>query len=177
MGGGGGGGMESKRVFKIPVQIGLISYTHVRFFPPFTETKGKTLFISGKGIDSRDCGQSTPCHTVGFVLANRAAIVTLSKIENSQFSEHFTIKRTFSIPRNITLQGVHGQPVISIETPFQPGYLFEDNEIQKVKNITLRITNLYFKPIQAGGAHCAPLQVFPCCAKTVYSSVMKLSDF
>ena len=35
-----------------------------------------------------------------------------------------------------------------------------------------------FNHIQAGeGAQCAPLQVFPCCAKKVSSRLMKLSDF
>ena len=35
-----------------------------------------------------------------------------------------------------------------------------------------------FNPIQAGGggAHCAPYRFFPCCAKTVSSRPMKLSD-
>ena len=55
------------------------------------------------------------------------------------------------------------------------------NSIMKIsKDIISNSLSAMFNPIQAGGggggSTLCPLQVFPCCAKTVSSRLMKLSD-
>ena len=110
-------------------------------------TDGKILIISGNGEDSKNCGEKIPCRTIGFVLANRANNSDIIKIDNSQLSKPFIISKSFSIPKNITLQGTNGRPTISTESPSQPVYLFEEKELQRVKLITLRIKNLSFRGV------------------------------
>ena len=103
------------------------------------------MIISENGVDSIDCGHSISCLTIGFVLSHRAANSDIIKIENSRLSKPFFVYKSFSIPHNITLQGIKGRPTIS--TPFEtflPVYLFEENDLQF---ITLRVINLHFKGV------------------------------
>ena len=103
--------------------------------------------ISVNGVDSVNCGQSVPCHSVGFALTSRAASNDIIKIMNNNLSEPFMINRSFPIPRNITIAGINGRPIINASSPFQPKYLFEESELPKMKLITLRMENLYFRGI------------------------------
>ena len=112
--------------------------------------EGKTFRISLDGTDSTDCGQTIPCRTIGFVLAQRTVNHDVVKLENTKYSKlpnTFTINRSFAIRQNITLVGVNGKPVISAEGPSKPTHLFEETEPVKVKFITLNIKNLFFRGV------------------------------
>ena len=117
------------------------------YFFLITDVESKYLLISVNGVDSSDCGQSIPCRTIGYFLNHRAADDYIIKLVNNKFSEPFTINRSFPLLNNITLLGINGRPIILAQGPFRPSHLFAENELQKVKFITLRVENLIFRGI------------------------------
>ena len=112
---------------------------------PPTVKQGKTLLVSNNGINSKDCGQYTPCHSVEFALSHRADENDIIKLMNSgSFKEPFIIRKSLDIFRNLTLLGVNGRPTISA---LNPTFLFENTERYSPKAVTLHIRNIIFKGI------------------------------
>ena len=108
------------------------------------------MVISKSGKDCYSCNETLPCRTIGFALSRRAVENDIIKIDNGKNAKPFFVDRSFSLFRNISLQGFNGQATISAKSPLWPAYLFEEKgakQAKTVRPVTLRIENLIFQRI------------------------------
>ena len=96
-------------------------------------------------MDSIDCGERYPCQTLGFVLNHRATNNCIIKIENNKGFRPFIVYQSFPLMQNLTMLGINGQPTITFQGTVKSRYLFEENKLDGIKSITLRIKNISFE--------------------------------
>ena len=103
--------------------------------------------VSARGTNFANCGQGIPCRTIGFVMTHRAASNDIIRIEGKKHDKPYIISRSFNMLRNITLLGIHGQPIIKVQDSLRVTHLFQVKELSMPQVITLRIENLIFRGI------------------------------
>ena len=114
----------------------------------FAATYQKTLTVSHKGFDFKQCGIDIPCHTILYTLSERASSNDVIKIDNQdlEIPHTYIINASSPLFENITLTGINGLPKIRGKNFIFDMHLFHDDVKRTHRNlthITIRIENIW----------------------------------